>query len=57
MKLNIGYFADGPWSHIAFEKLIKDENITISFICVRSDTKDETLKNYCKKYDIRIYVF
>lgn len=53
MQLNIGYFADGPWSHLAFEKLIKDEQILISFICVRFDTKDETLKGYCDKYNIK----
>jgi len=53
MKLNIGYFADGPWSHIAFDKLIEDNEILISFICVRFDTNDETLKNYCKKYNIK----
>lgn len=51
-KLNIGYFADGTWSHKAFEKLINDNDILISFICVRFDTKDETLKAYCKKYNI-----
>ena len=34
MKLNIGYFADGPWSFKAFDKLIKDPNIKISFICL-----------------------
>lgn len=45
--LNIGYFADGPWSHIAFDKLIHNTHIKISFICVRFDTKDCTLKNYC----------
>ena len=52
MKLNIGYFADGPWSHEAFEKLINDSEITISFICVRFDTKDLTLKHYSEKYNI-----
>jgi len=52
MKLNIGYFADGPWSHLAFDKIINDKDITISFICVRFDTKDETLKNYCTLYNI-----
>ncbi len=52
MKLNIGYFADGPWSHTAFEKLINDNEINVSFICVRSDTKDDTLKKYCEKYKI-----
>ena len=37
---------------MAFEKLIKDNSIKIEFICVRYDTKDETLKNYCEKYNI-----
>jgi len=50
--LKIGYFADGEWSYRAFKKLISDENIDIQFICVRYDTKDETLKSFCKKYDI-----
>lgn len=52
MKLNIGYFADGPWSHKTFNKLIHDTDIKISFICVKFDTKDETLKNYAKRYSI-----
>ena len=52
MDLKIGYFADGTWSHKAFEKLIKDDKIKIMFICVRYDTKDETLHNYCKEYNI-----
>ena len=52
MKLNIGYFADGPWGHNTFNKLIKDPEIKISFICVRYDTKDETLKGYAKQNNI-----
>lgn len=52
MKLSIGYFADGPWSHEAFKKLINDKEIKISFICVRFDTEDNTLKTYAKQYDI-----
>ena len=52
MKLNIGYFADGPWSHLAFQKLIKDQDIKISFICVRFDKEDKTLRNYCSDYGI-----
>ena len=51
-KLNIGYFADGPWSHEAFKKLINDSEISIKFICVRFNTEDLTLKNYSKKYNI-----
>jgi methionyl-tRNA formyltransferase len=52
MKLSIGYFADGPWSHLAFHKLIQDNEIEIKFICVRYDTKDSTLHEYCQTYDI-----
>ncbi len=52
MKLNIGYFADGQWSHKAFKKIIKDKSLRISFICVRFDTTDNTLKKYAKYYRI-----
>jgi methionyl-tRNA formyltransferase len=51
--LKIGYFADGPWSYEAFKKIILDKEIVIAFICVRFDTKDETLAIYCKQYDIK----
>ena len=30
-KIKIGYFADGPWSHLAFEKIIQDYLIEIVF--------------------------
>jgi len=43
-KLRIGYFADGPWSHKALEKLLMDETIEIAFICARDDKPDEVLK-------------
>jgi len=51
-QLKIGYFADGPWSHEAFKLLIKDNNIKINFVCVRADTQDDTLKQYCEDYKI-----
>lgn len=51
-KFKIGYFADGPWSHKAFEMLIHDEEIKISFIVPRTDTQDNTLKNFAEKYEI-----
>lgn len=51
-NMHIGYFADGPWSHEAFKLLHNDESITISFICVRYDTQDLTLKRYCNEFDI-----
>lgn len=50
--LKIGYFADGPWSHEAFKLLAADNNFQIKFICPRSDTKDDTLKNFAEQYHI-----
>lgn len=52
MKLKIGYFADGVWSHNAFDKLIKDKDIEIKFICARYDSNDEKLLNYSKEFNI-----
>jgi methionyl-tRNA formyltransferase len=51
-KFKIGYFADGPWSHEAFELLYQDEDIEICFIVPRTDTVDGTLKGFAKKYGI-----
>ena len=50
--MKIGYFADGPWSHQAFEKIISDPELTIKFICVRYDRKEDTIKKYCNEYKI-----
>ena len=50
--LNIGYFADGKWSHETFKKLINNDKIKISFICAKYSTKDHTLKNFSKLYKI-----
>lgn len=51
-KLKIGYFADGPWSHLAFEKIISDQHIEVLFITPRYDTKDLKLKEYAEQYGI-----
>lgn len=51
-KLSIGYFADGPWSHSAFERIIQDETIEIKFIVPRTDSSDQNLLIYSEKYKI-----
>jgi len=51
-KINIGYFADGPWSHKAFVKIVNDSRFVIKFIIPRFDTKDQTLFNYSENYGI-----
>ena len=51
-KLKIGYFADGPWSHRAFSKIIEDNSLDVKFIIPRIDTKDKTLFDFAEKYNI-----
>ena len=51
-KLKIGYFADGPWSHNAFELLVNDDTIEIQFIVPRSDSQDDTLKKFAGQHGI-----
>lgn len=51
-KFRIGYFADGPWSHKAFENIIKDDSIEVCFIVPRSDTIDSTLSKFAQDYGI-----
>ena len=48
----IGYFADGPWSHLALEKLVADESISIKFICARYDTIDPILRMHSESLGI-----
>ncbi len=54
-KITIGYFADGPWSHRAFEKMINDDSIEVRFIVPRTDSIDDTLLKYAIKYNIPYY--
>ena len=51
-KIKIGYFADGPWSHRAFNELVADTSLEIKFIVPRTDTKDFTLKKLAKEHNI-----
>lgn len=51
-KFKIGYFADGPWAHNAFRLLIEDPSISISFVCVRYDSADQTLAELAKQHNI-----
>lgn len=54
--MKIGYFADGPWAHEAFKKIIEDKTIEIKFITVRFDTRDPILVEFAKKYNIPLEI-
>ena len=43
-KIKIGYFADGPWSHQALDKLFADDTLQVGFVCARNDRPDPILK-------------
>ena len=54
--MKIGYFADGPWSHIAIDKIALDKTLEIVFIVPRYDTQDPVLKNWSKKLNVPFLV-
>jgi methionyl-tRNA formyltransferase len=51
-KIKIGYFADGPWSHLAFEKLVKMKEVSFQFIVPRWESMDLNLQSYAEKHQI-----
>jgi methionyl-tRNA formyltransferase len=51
-KLKIGYFADGPWSHAALDKILLDNTLKVLFICARNDIPDNILRQRCQELDI-----
>lgn len=50
--MRIGYFADGPWSHKALDKIINDSQFEIAFIVVRFDQPDSVLKKYAQDLQV-----
>ena len=50
--MKIGYFADGPWAHEAFYKIMEDESLQIKFVMVRYDKQDPVLVDLAKKNNI-----
>ena len=53
-KLQIGYFADGPWAHHAFDIIIQDMSLVIDFLCVRYDKKDSILMKMAEEHSIDV---
>jgi methionyl-tRNA formyltransferase len=50
--MNIGYFADGPWSHEAIKLISETVGMNISFIVPRYDTQDPVLKEWAEKLNV-----
>lgn len=54
-KLRIGYFADGPWSHKALERMLADSTIEVAFVCARHDKPDKQLRIISKENSINFF--
>lgn len=52
--MKIGYFADGPWGHKAFEKIMSDDSLKIKFVMVRYDKRDAVLIELAEKNRIPV---
>lgn len=52
--MKIGYFADGPWGHKAFKKIMIDDSLEIKFVVVRYDKRDATLIELASKNKIAV---
>ena len=50
--MRIGYFADGPWSHRALDRIIQREAFEIAFIVARFDVADPVLKEYADRLGV-----
>lgn len=50
--MKIGYFADGPWSHKALEKIATSDFLDVAFIVPRYDTQDPVLKEWAIKLNV-----
>lgn len=42
--MKIGFFGDGPWAHLALERALKTEGVTVAFISARHDAPDPVLR-------------
>ena len=52
--LHIGYFADGPWGHGAFHKIMEDETLEMDFVCIRYGQQDKLLAAMAKEKGIDV---
>lgn len=50
--MKIGYFADGPWAHLALEKISSHKDLEVIFIIPRFDRQDSVLKEWAKKLKV-----
>ncbi|SFL84147.1 methionyl-tRNA formyltransferase [Salibacterium qingdaonense] len=52
--MKIGFFGDGEWAQLAFDKLIRS-NFSISFVVLRYSTPDKDLEKLSNQYSIPVF--
>ncbi len=50
--MKIGYFGDGPWAHLALDRIRAEPAIEVSFIVARDDTRDPVLAAAANEMDV-----
>ena len=50
--MRIGYFADGPWSHQALDRILATPELSVAFIVARFTSADPVLKQYADSLQI-----
>lgn len=55
--MRIGFFGDGPWAHLALEKICAHDNFKVAYIVARYDTQDSFLKNKAVELGIPFFAF
>lgn len=54
--MRLGYFADGPWSHRALDKILDCVELQVIFIVGRYDRADPVLREYAERLGIPFYL-
>jgi methionyl-tRNA formyltransferase len=56
-RLKVGFFGDGPWAHLALDKLTTDITIQVVFVCTRFKEPDKILVEKASKLGIQTLSF
>jgi len=54
--VKLGYFADGPWSHRALDRILENPELQVAFIVARYDKADPVLRDYAERLGIPYYL-
>ncbi len=55
--MKIGFFGDGPWAHLALERVAGLESVTVVFIVARHEAPDPVLRNRAEELQVPFHSF